>query len=163
MDELEIAWTDQHGDDREATGGQGLALVGVERGRGDEVVVEAVQAFWQVVDERALGLDEPRELVDEPLRVVARVGVRAFGEEDADQRTGPLAFRRGGERGRGHFVGGETGMGRATEHLRDDPGERLGAASLRRSIGDVRARAMSARDVSGVGQPSIHGADRVRD
>ena len=41
------------------------------------------------------------------------------------------------------------------------PGERLGAAALRRPIGDVRAGAVSTRDVAGVGQTSIDRADRV--
>ena len=59
VDELEVARADQHRDDRDPAGGQHLALVGVERGRRDEVVVEAVEPVGQVVDERALGLDQP--------------------------------------------------------------------------------------------------------
>ena len=59
----------------------------MERRRGNEVVVELVEALRDVIDERALGLDHAREGVDQPLGVVARVGARALGEEDADQRA----------------------------------------------------------------------------
>ena len=66
---------------------RGLGLVGVERRRRDEVVVEAVEPLGQVVEQRALGLDHARERVDQPLGVVAGVGVRALGEEDPDERA----------------------------------------------------------------------------
>ena len=97
----------------------------------------------------------------EPLGVVAGVGVRALGEEDPDERPGPLALGRGGERGGGDLVGGEAGLGRPPQHLGHDPGQRLGAASLRRPLGDVGARAVSTRDVAGIGQTTIDRPDRV--
>ena len=74
-------------------------------------------------------------------------------------RALPLGGR--GERGRGDLVGREAGLGAAPEHLGDDPGEGLGAALLRRPIGDVGAGAVATRDVARVGQPSVDGADRV--
>ncbi len=145
VDELEVAGTDEHRDDRHPAGGEHLGLVGVERRRRDEVVVEAVEPFGQVVDQRALGLDHAGERVDQPLGVVARVGVRALGEEDADERPGPLALGGRGERRGGDLVGGEPGVRRAAEHLGDDAGEGLRAAALRRPVGDVGAGAMAAR------------------
>ena len=96
--------------------------------------MEALEPLGQVVEQRALGLDHARELVDQPLRVVAGVGVGALGEQHPDERARPLALGGGGERGGGELVGGETGLGGAAEHLGDDPGERLGAAPLRRSL-----------------------------
>ena len=59
MDELDVAGPDQHGHDRDATGGQHLGLVGMERRRRHEVVVEALEPLGQVVEERPLGLDQP--------------------------------------------------------------------------------------------------------
>ena len=89
-----ISWTsstyarpDEHGHDRDAAGDEGLGLVGVERRRRHEVVVEALEALGQVVEERAFGLDETGEFVDQPLRVVAGVGVGALGEQHADERA----------------------------------------------------------------------------
>ena len=161
VDELEVARADEHRHDRDPAGGQDLALVGVERRRRDEVVVEAVEPLGQVVDERALGLDHARERVDQALGVVARVGARAFGEQDPDERPGMLALRGRGEGRGGDLVGGEPGMRSAAEHLGDDPGEGLRAAPLRRPVGDVRARAVAARDVAGVGQAAIHRPDGV--
>ena len=105
VDQLEVAGADEHRHDRDPAGGQDLGLVGVERRRRDQVVVEAVEALGQVVEQRALGLDEPGELVDQPLGVVAGVGVRALGEEDPDERTRALALRGGGEGRRGELVG----------------------------------------------------------
>ena len=40
---------------------------------------EAIESLRQVIEEAALGFDEARELVAEPLGVVAGVGVRALG------------------------------------------------------------------------------------
>ena len=59
VDELDVAGPDEHRHDRDAAGGQDLGLVGVERRRRDQVVVEALEPLGQVVEERALGLDEP--------------------------------------------------------------------------------------------------------
>ena len=59
VDELEVARAHEHRDDRDTAGGQDLALVGVERRRRDEVVVEPVEPLGHVVDERALRLDQP--------------------------------------------------------------------------------------------------------
>ena len=87
VDELEVAGSDEHRDDRHAAGGEHLALVGVEGRRRDEVVVEALESLGHVVDQRALGLDHAREGVDQPLGVVAGVGVRALREEHADERS----------------------------------------------------------------------------
>ena len=162
VDELEVAGADEHRDDRDPAGGQHLAFVGVERGRRDEVVVEAVEPVGQVVDERALGLDHLGERVDQALGVVAGVGAGALGEQDPDQRPRVLALRGGGE-GRGRdLVGGEPGVGGASEHLGDDPGQGLRAAALRRAVGDVGAGPVAARDVAGVGQAAVDGPDRVR-
>ena len=124
--------------------------------------MEPVEALGQVVEERALGLDHARERVDQALGVVAGVGVRALGEQDPDERPGPLALRGGGERRGRDLVGGEPGVGRAAQHLGDDPGERLGAAALGRPVGDVGAGAVAARDVAGVGQAPVDRPDGVR-
>ena len=59
VDELEVARPDEHRHDRHAAGGQDLGLVGVERRRRHDVVVEPVEPLGQVVEERALGLDQP--------------------------------------------------------------------------------------------------------
>ena len=55
----------------------------------------------------------------------------------------------------------KPGLGGAAQHLGDDPCQRLCAASLRRSLGDVGARPVSTRDVARVGQTTIDRADRV--
>ena len=109
VDELQVARPDEHRDDRHAARDERLGLVGVERRRRDEVVVEAVEALGQVVEQRALGLDQARERVDEALGVVAGVGVRALGEQDADERPGALALGGGGEGRGGDLVGREPG------------------------------------------------------
>ena len=124
--------------------------------------MEAVEAIGQVVEQRALGLDHPGEGVHQPLGVVAGVGARALGEEDVDERARALALGRGGERRCRQLVGGETGVRGATKHLGDDARKGLVAASLRRPVRDMRARAVTARDVPGIGQPSVDGPDRVR-
>ena len=160
MDELDVAGPDQHGHDRDATGGQHLGLVGMEcRGR-HQVVVEALEPLGQIVEERPLHFDDARELVAQPLRVVAGVGVGALGEEHPDERPRSLALGGGGEGGRGHLVGRETGVGGPTKHLGDDPGERLGATLLWRALGDVGAGTVATHDVTGVGQTTI---DRQQD
>ena len=161
VDELDVAGSDQHRHDRDATGGQHLGLVGMERRRGHDVVVEALEAVGQVVEQRPLGLDQPWELVAEPLGIEAGVGVGALGEEHPDERSRSLAFGGGGEGGRGQLVGGETGVGRATKHLGDDPGERLGATLLWRAFGDVGARTVATHDVTGVGQTTIDRPDGI--
>ena len=123
--------------------------------------MEPVEPVGQVVEQRALDLDDTRELVDQPLGVVAGVGVRALGEEDADERSRPLALGGGGEGGGGELVGREPGVRRPSQHLGDDPGEGLGAASLGRAVGDVGPGAVATSDVPRVGQPSIDRADGV--
>ena len=138
-----------------------LGLVGMERRRRDQVVVEALEALGQVVEERPLGFDEARELVAQPLGVVAGVGVGALGEEHPDERPRPLAFGGGGERGGRHLVGRETGVGGPTKHLGDDPGERLGATLLWRALGDVGAGTVATHDVAGVGQTTIDRPDGI--
>ena len=102
------------------------------------------------------------ELAVQPLGVVARIGGRALGEEDADLLAGPLALGRRGVRGRGDLVGREAGLGGAPEHLRHDPAERLGPPAMDRPIGDDRARAVPAQDVAVVGEAPVDGADGVR-
>ena len=129
VDEFDVARTDDHRHDRDPAGDQRLGLLAVERRGRDEVVVEPVEALGQVVEERAFGLDQARELVDEPLGIEARVGVGALGVQDADERSRALALGGGGERGGGDLVGREPGVRRAPEHLRHDAGEGLGAAS----------------------------------
>ena len=52
--------------------------------------MEPLEAVRQVVEERALDVDHVGEDVGEPLRVIARVGVRALGEEDLDLGPGRL-------------------------------------------------------------------------
>ena len=162
VDELQVARPDEHRDDRQATRREHLRLVGMEgRGR-DEVVVELVQTLGQVVDQRPLGFDHPGERVDQTLGVVARIGVGAFGEEDADEGSRTLAFGRGSERRRGDLVGRETGVRSAPQQLGDDACQRLVAATLRGSIGDVRPRPVPARDIPAVRQPAVDRPDRVR-
>ena len=161
MDQLDVAGPDEHRHDRHASGDEDLRLVGMERRGRHEVVMEPVEPLGKVVEQRAFGLDHPREGVDQALGVVAGVGVGAFGEQHPNERAGSLALGRGGERRGGQLVGREPGVARPAEHLGHDPGQRLGAAPLRRSLGDMGAGAMAAGDVAGVGQPSIDGADRV--
>jgi hypothetical protein len=83
--------------------------------------VEALEPVGQVVEQRALGLDHARELVDQALGVVAGVGVGAFGVEHAHERTGALALGGGSERRGGHLVRGEAGVRRTAEHLATSP------------------------------------------
>ena len=85
VDELDVARPDEHRDDRHAAVDERLGLVGVEGRRRDEVVVEPLEPVGQVVEERALDLDQAGERVAEPLGVVAGVGVRALGEQDLDR------------------------------------------------------------------------------
>ena len=66
-------------------------------------------------------------------------------------RARALALGRCGEGGRRNLIGGEAGMGRAAQHLGDEPGERFGAAPLGWAIGHVRPGAVAARDVAGIG------------
>ncbi len=162
VDELQVAGSDEHGHDRDPAGGQRLRLVGVEGRRRDEVVVELVETLGQVVDERALSLDHAGERVDEALRVVAGIGVRAFGEEDTHEWPGSLALRGSGECRGGDLVSGEAGVGGATKQLGDDPGQRLIAASLRRTVRDVRPGSVTARDVAAIGKATVDRADGVR-
>ena len=60
VDELDVAGPDQHRHDRHAAGDECLGLVGVEGRRGHEVVVEPIEALGQVVEQRALDLDDRR-------------------------------------------------------------------------------------------------------
>ena len=161
MDELDVARSDEHRHDRDAAGDERLGLVGVERGRRDEVVMEALEPVGQVVEQRALDVDRAAELVGQALGVVAGVGARALGEEDADMRPRTLALGGRGERGGGQLVGGEARLGRPAEHLRDDARQRLRAATLRWPLRHVRPRAMATRDVARVGQTTIDRADRI--
>ena len=161
VDELDVARTDEHRDDRDPAVDERLGLVGMERRRRDEVVVEPVQPVREVVEQRALDLDPAVEGLVQPLGVVARVGVRALREEHLDQRARPLPFRRRGKGSRRDLVGRESGLGSAPDHLGDDPGEVLRAALLRRPVRDMRARPVSTRDVAAIGQPSVDRADRV--
>ena len=133
----------------------------MERGRGDQVVVEPIEPIGQIVDERALDLDQVRERVDQSLGVIAGVRARALGEQDADQRTRPLPFRGRGKGRGGHLVGGVPGMGRPAQDLRDDPRQRLRAALLRGPLGHVGPGAMSTRDVARIGQTSIDRPDGI--
>jgi hypothetical protein len=162
VDEVEVAGADQHGHDRHPAGRLGLRLVGVERRRRDQVVVEALEPLVDLLEERALGVDRPREGLGDPLRVVAGIRLRAFVGADLNQRARPLPLRGGGERGRRDLVRPEPGLGRAAEHLGDDPGQRLGTAPLGWPVGDVGARSVPARDVAGVRQALVDGPDRVR-
>ncbi len=73
-----------------------------------------------------------------------------------------LALGGGREGRRGQLVGGEAGVRRPPGHLGHDPGQRLGPAALRRPLGDVRAGAVPAGDVAGVGEAPVDGPDRVR-
>ena len=161
VDELHVARPDEHGHDRHAAVDERLGLVGVERRRRDEVVVEPLEPIGQVVEERPLDVDQLAEGLDQTLGVVAGVGVRALGEEDLDLGSRALPLARRGERGRRHLVGPEPGLRRPPEHLRDDPGQGLRPASLRRAVRHVGAGPVSTRDVTGVGQTSIDRADRV--
>ena len=161
VDELDVGRADQHGHDRDAAGRQRLGLVGMERGGRHEVVVEPVEPLGQVVEERALRLDHARELVDQPLGVIARVGVRALGEQDPDERPGSPPLGRRGERGGRQLVGGEAGLRGPAQHLGDDAGQGLRTAPLRRSLGHVRPGPVSTGDVAGVGQTTIDRPDGV--
>ena len=87
VDELDVARPDEHRDDRHPAVDERLRLVGVERRRRDEVVVEPVEPLREVVEQRALDLDPAVERLVEALGVVARVGVRALGEQDLDERA----------------------------------------------------------------------------
>ena len=162
VDELDVARPDEHRHDRHAAADERLGLVGVERRRRDEVVVEPVEPLGQLVEERALGLDQAGELAVQALGVVAGVGGRALGEEDADLLARPLALRGRGVGGGRDLVGREAGLGGAPEHLRDDAAERLRPAAVDGPIGDDGPGAVPARDVAVVGEAAVDGADRVR-
>ena len=58
VDELEVARPDEHRDDRHAPVDERLRLVGMERRGRDEVVVEPVEPLGQVVEKRALDVDQ---------------------------------------------------------------------------------------------------------
>ena len=161
MDELDVRRADDHRHDRDASRDEGLGLIGVERRRGDEVVVEALEPFGQVVEQCAFDLDRPAELVTQPLGVVAGVGVGALRVQDADMGAGPLALGGGGERGRGQLVGGEAGLRGASQHLRHDARQRFRAAPLRRPLGNMRSGTVATRDVAGIGQTTIDRPDRI--
>ena len=66
MDELDVARADEHRHDRHPAVDERLGLVGVERRRRDEVVVEPVEPVGQVVEQRALDLDPAGEGLDQP-------------------------------------------------------------------------------------------------
>jgi hypothetical protein len=105
---------------------------------------------------------EPGELVVEAFRIVAGVGLRAFGEQHARDLAGPPALGRRREGRRRDLVRREAGPGRAPDHLRHDPGQRLRPAALRRAIGHRSPRAVPARHVPGIGEAPVDGPDRVR-
>ena len=161
MDEVHVARADDHRDDRHPAADERLGLIGVERRRGDEVVVEPVQALGQLVEQRTLGHRDLREGGRDPLGVVGRVGVGALREQDVHVGAGSLALGRRGERRRGHLVGREAGRRRAAEHLGHETRQRFGAHALRRPLRDMRPRPVAARDVAGVGQALVDGPDRV--
>ena len=108
MDELDVAGPDEHRDDRQPAVDERLRLVGVERRRRDEVVVEPIEPLRQVVEERALHLDPAVECLVQALGVVAGVGIRALGEQDLDEGAGPFALRRRRERSGRDLVGCEA-------------------------------------------------------
>jgi hypothetical protein len=88
VDHLDIARPHEHGQDRRAAAHQGLRLVGVERRRGHEVVVKTLKAIRQLVEHRALCLDQAGKFVVQAFGIVAGVGRGAFGKEHADEGTG---------------------------------------------------------------------------
>jgi hypothetical protein len=91
-----------------------------------------------------LGLDHAGNGVDEALRVVAGIGVRAFGEEDADEWPGPLALRGSGERRGGDLVAVKP----AWEARRSSSATIPASASLPRRWADGPRRASRLRDGS---------------
>ena len=159
--QLDVRGTDEHGHHRDTTCDERLGLIGVERRGRHEVVVEPLEPLRQIVEKRAFGFDRPREGVDQAFGVVARVGVRALGEQDPNERAGSLPLGGCRERGRSQLVCGEPGMGSPAQHLGHDPGQRLRSAALRRPVGDMGAGTVSTRDVPGVGQTSIDRPDGV--
>ena len=161
VDEVHVARADEHRDDRDAAGHVRLRLVGVERGRGDEVVVVAVESLGELLEQHAHRLDPVRERLGDALGVDGRVGGRALGEQHAHERPRPLALGGGGERRLGDLVGREAQLGGPAERLRDDPCERVRAAPHRRPVHDTCPGAVATDDVAGVGEASIDRADRV--
>ncbi len=123
--------------------------------------MEALEPIGQVVEQRALDLDLTWEGVVEARGVIARVGVRALGEEDVDERAGALPLGGCREGCRRDLVRGEARLRRAAQHLGDDPGEGFRAATLRWTVRDVCPGSVATRDVTGIGQPSVDRADRV--
>ena len=124
--------------------------------------MEPVEAFRQVIEQRALDLDDVREFGREPLRVVAGIGAGALREKHPHVRARALPLGCSGERGRRNLIGGEAGVGCAPEHLGDEPGKRFGTTPLGRPIGHVRPGAVAARDIAGIGQPSVDRPNGVR-
>ena len=61
VDELDVARPDEHRHDRHPAADERLGLVGVERRGRDEVVVEPLEALGDLVEQRALGLDQAGE------------------------------------------------------------------------------------------------------
>ena len=162
VDERHVAGAHEHRHDRHAPGDVRLRLVRVEgRGR-DQVVVEAVEAVREVVEEDRDDLDPLGERLGDPLRVHVRVRRGALGEEHADVRPRALALGGGGERGLGHLVRREPQLRGAPQRLRDDAGQRVRAATDGRAVHHPRPRAVAPDHVAGVRQAPVDGADRVR-
>ena len=105
------------------------ALPRLERGRRDEVVVEAVEPVRKIVEQRPFGLDPVGEGLDDAFRIESRVGFGALREQHADQRPGPLALGRRGEGRGGDLVGAVAELRAAPQELVDDAGQRLVAAT----------------------------------
>ncbi len=160
--QLDHAGSLEHGHERPAAGHDGEEFVGVEGRRRDQVVVESIEAVADLLDEGALGLRFARKRLVDPLGIVGGVGPGAFGEQDPDERTGPLPFGGRRERGRGQFLGREPGANRAPQGLGDDAAQRLLATPAGEALRDMRARAVAARDVAGLGEAAVDGPDRVR-
>jgi len=118
----------------------------------DKVVVEPVEPIGQVVEQGALDVDQVGERIAETGGVVAGIGVRTLGEQES-WTLGPGRFRSvaAAKTAAAASSAPNPAWGRASEHLGNDAGQRLGPASLWRPIGDVRPCAMATRDVARIG------------
>ncbi len=162
VEELGVRRGGHQGDDGRPAGDELHRLVGVERGRRHEVVVVALQALHDPVDERAVGLGDPVERLADPLRGAAGVGRRALDEQHVHEGPRAASLRGRGVHGGGHLVRGVAGPGRGAQHLRHQAVEHARRAPDGRPRRDPRAGPLAAHDVAGLGQAPVDRPDRVR-
>ena len=125
--------------------------------------MEPVEAVGEVVEQRALGLDQVRRTPCQALGVVAGVGVRALGEEDLDlgarAACAPLAAANAAA-----ATSSALKPAWAARRSISDTIPASASAPRRWAVRSATtcAGAVATRDVAGVGQAPVDRADRVR-